>query len=410
MNSLDIKIISPDIKMNSADCSGADISFDEDTEFNLSVELKNESHELLPHSKERYLQAFDRFVSWQKKQKTTSFSVNVMLPYFQQLSEKLAPTTLWSVFSMIKTVIKEKHEVDIGYPELISFLKHSAAGYSKKKTKLFKAVEILKFLHDASDSEYLDVKVTVIFGILGAVKMDEMINITVDQVENRDNSLLVKIPKIKNKESKSFILDSCKGYYETVKKYQLLRPKNVRTDRFFLNYQKKRCTKQPIGINKFRNMPKIIAKFLGLPNAKLYTGHSFRKINASWFANAGTDIDRLKRHKCLKSQPIVESHVEESLQYKEKEGNISSSSYSEVNISDNTTPAVINSTNSSSSTAVINQISAQKLINQIPVQVSKDHVILQFKDNNVSHKFRNCVHDDDNNNSNNNTNGGGPPP
>lgn len=43
-------------------------------------------------------------------------------------------------------------------------------------------------------------------------------------------------------------------------------------NKFFLNWQKGRGTKQRIGINKFYGMPKTIAKFLNLPNHERYTG------------------------------------------------------------------------------------------------------------------------------------------
>lgn len=85
----------------------------------------------------RYLQTYDRFMSWQKKQYTTSFPLNVILPYFNQFFGTLASTTLRSEFSMIKGVIKVKRNVNIDiYPKLISFLNRTAAGYSSKKAKL----------------------------------------------------------------------------------------------------------------------------------------------------------------------------------------------------------------------------------------------------------------------------------
>lgn len=64
-------------------------------------------------------------------------------------------------------------------------------------------------------------------------------------------------------------------FYEVVKKYVALRSKQAKDPRFFQNYQKGKCTVQPIGVNQFGSMPKEVAKFLGLPDAKSYTGQSY---------------------------------------------------------------------------------------------------------------------------------------
>lgn len=59
---------------------------------------------------------------------------------------------------------------------------------------------------------------------------------------------------------------------EIIKKYILLRPTNIKHDRFFVKYSNGKCGVQPVGINTFGNLPKMIAQFLKLPNPCLYTG------------------------------------------------------------------------------------------------------------------------------------------
>lgn len=126
--------------------------------------------------------------------------------------------------------------------------------------------------------------------------------------------LLVKIPNTKNKIPRSFTIDG--QFYDIVKKYQALRTNKAKSDRFFQNFQKGKCTCQPIGVNKFGSMPKEIAKFLGLPDAECYTGHSFRRTSATLLADAGADILTLKRHGGWRSNTVAESYVEDSIQNK----------------------------------------------------------------------------------------------
>lgn len=80
-----------------------------------------------------------------------------------------------------------------------------------------------------------------------------------------------------------------------------------------MNYQKQKCTKQPVGVNKFGNIPKEIATYLHLENPKLYTGHCFRRSSATILVDAGGDITTLKRHGGWKSTTVAESYIDESL-------------------------------------------------------------------------------------------------
>lgn len=114
-------------------------------------------------------------------------------------------------------------------------------------------------------------QVVLIFGQMGALRIAEMCNVLVSDVERHgDDLLLITIPLTKNKQRKSFTIQG--PFLSYVERYISLRPTNVQTDRFFLNYQKGKCTTQPIGINKFRSIPKLIAEFLSLPNLEKYTG------------------------------------------------------------------------------------------------------------------------------------------
>lgn len=156
----------------------------------------------------------------------------------------------------------------------------------------------------------------LIYGISGACRGIELINITVDDVKTDTQLQAINLPDTKTNKERTFVV---KGeYLNIVRKYQALRPENVATKRFFLNYQNGKCTRQPIGRNKFAAMPKEIAAFLKLENPEKYTGHCFRRTSATLLADSGANLTTLKRHGGWKSDQVAEGYIEESIEQKAK--------------------------------------------------------------------------------------------
>lgn len=95
--------------MNSPDFNNIDNCFDGDifsyTPPNFLIKSKNAFDKALLTGKYVTYKCTIVFYPARKKQKTTSFSENVILPYFNQLFETFVPITLWSVISMIKESI-----------------------------------------------------------------------------------------------------------------------------------------------------------------------------------------------------------------------------------------------------------------------------------------------------------------
>lgn len=121
----------------------------------------------------------------------------------------------------------------------------------------------------------------------------------------------MEIPKTKNCVPRSFTIIG--GMTKIIEKYTALRPSNVKTERFFLNYQRGKCTVQPIGINKLRKNGQLIAEYLKLENPNTYTGHCFRRTSASVLVDAGADITALKRHGGWKSNTVAEGYINDSM-------------------------------------------------------------------------------------------------
>ena len=131
---------------------------------------------LLPaKSRQRYEQTYQQFIEWQKEKKCASFSEEIFIVFFNEKAKKLKPSSLWSIYSMLRTTIKLNHDIDItNYVKLKGILKAEGTGFVKKKSMIFSAVDIEKFLNKAPNNKYLDMKVNIKIKFI----MSNLINIT----------------------------------------------------------------------------------------------------------------------------------------------------------------------------------------------------------------------------------------
>lgn len=91
-------------------------------------------------------------------------------------------------------------------------------------------------------------------------------------ISRYDDMYFVTIPAINTKTVNENAFAITGPLLDVVRRFEKLRPSNA-PDRFFLNYQKGKCTTQAIGKNKFYKMPQRIAGYLNLPNPERYTGN-----------------------------------------------------------------------------------------------------------------------------------------
>lgn len=125
-------------------------------------------------------------------------------------------------------------------------------------------------------------QVATIFRSFGECKRDELKNIRLDDIkkyynyDDKDRKKPMVRVQIRNpnpEKQRDFTLEG--EFYNYYEKYRQCRCQKENTSKeFFLNYRDGKCTRQPIGLNKFGRMPKEIAQFLELPNPDEYTGHS----------------------------------------------------------------------------------------------------------------------------------------
>ncbi|CAG5109262.1 Protein of unknown function [Cotesia congregata] len=155
---------------------------------------------------------------------------DVLLVYFKDLFKTLAPSTIWSRWSMLRTMISINQSIEIrNYSRLKTLIKNNAKSHRQKKSKVFSWNEIKKFIDEAPDNGYLIEKVVVIFGITGAMRGGEFPELRVQDVEDTGSQLIVTILKTKTDYPRTFVIGP--EYRNKILQYKALRPNNSNTDR-----------------------------------------------------------------------------------------------------------------------------------------------------------------------------------
>lgn len=118
---------------------------------------------LIPEtSKSIYNKTYATFNEWRLRKNANSFSENVLLAYFTELSAKYKPSSLWSFYSIIKSMLRINHDVDLEkYGKLRAFLKRKSEGFQAKKSSTLTSEEIRKFIDKAPDEAFLLHKVNI---------------------------------------------------------------------------------------------------------------------------------------------------------------------------------------------------------------------------------------------------------
>lgn len=144
-----------------SDCDSSDDLNDTPSDINLDVK-ETYSTLLRQKTKSKYEFCYKKFMEWTLVNGITNISENIVTAYMKKMSSEIKPSTLWTTYSMLKTMINIKNNIDIStYPKLRNFLKLQSNGYKSKKSKILTPEQIKKFLLEAPDVEYLFTKVSL---------------------------------------------------------------------------------------------------------------------------------------------------------------------------------------------------------------------------------------------------------
>ncbi|KAJ8918175.1 hypothetical protein NQ315_014041 [Exocentrus adspersus] len=278
--------------------------------FSIPAEIKQEAQEatlrLLPAKSKRVYEKkmveFDND-NWRKKRSLGEGAITeeVLLAYFFNVEKHFAASSMWTKYSMLKSMLKVHKGNDISkYGKLTSYLKVGSRKYKTKKAKIPERNQIEEFLKKAPDVEFL--QVALILGVAGACRCNELTFLDISDVQDKGSYLYVLIPDTKTNISRSFtVMEEAFSVnaVEMCRKYRC------------------KCTTQLVGINTISKTFSKVASFLGLPDPESFTGHGMRRSSATLLANAGGDITTVKRHGGgWKSTTVAENYIEESLSSK----------------------------------------------------------------------------------------------
>lgn len=103
-------------------------------------------------------------MDWCALRKFETFSEDLFLAYFEEMSETYSASSLWSSYSMLRQQLAVNHNVDIEpYTELRNFIKVKSREHKAKQPKLFTREQLDSFISTAPDIVYLSGKVELLF-------------------------------------------------------------------------------------------------------------------------------------------------------------------------------------------------------------------------------------------------------
>lgn len=139
-------------------------SFEESSlPFDVQEQAENVIFGLVPaKSGARYEMAFKKYEQWCIAKKIKDITnEKALLVYFEELSNRQKPSSLWCYYSMLRTELSIKKRVNIKkYVNLAALLKNKAKGYKPKKSKVLSREDTVRFLQTAENERYLCIKVT----------------------------------------------------------------------------------------------------------------------------------------------------------------------------------------------------------------------------------------------------------
>ncbi|KAB0805072.1 hypothetical protein PPYR_02042 [Photinus pyralis] len=171
-------------------------------------EATNVAASLLPEkSSARYEHEYAEFKKWQNENNVTGITEDVLLAYISSLSKKFSPNSLWSKWSMVKSCLQVRENIDgRRFHKVIAFLKRRNERYVPKKAKTLTKEHVEKFILEAPDDKWLLAEVITIFGIFGCCRCDELLSLTLNDVEDLEKYIVVTLRETKNLTTRRFTI------------------------------------------------------------------------------------------------------------------------------------------------------------------------------------------------------------
>jgi integrase len=262
---------------------------------------------------DKWINNFQQWVSLNDK----DFSASSVLYYLSELSERYAPTSLWTIYSILNKFMKVFYSIDLNQCFLLKdFLKNLDKTHCPKKSSVLSSNDIENFVNKTDESVLI--KCILLIGVYGLLRISELTDLLFDDVTKKGSCYSFLIRKSKtDQKSKGFYFIVDRDIH-WIEKYINMFSLQDRKGRFFRKIIGDRGTKTPLGKNWIGKVPFKIASALSLNDPHLFTGHCFRRSGATILVDNGADKLILKRAGRWKSDTVCEGYVEESVDSKIK--------------------------------------------------------------------------------------------
>lgn len=114
---------------------------------------------------------------------------------------------------------------------------------------------------------------------MGSCRSQELRNLSLDDIEDNGHELSVSIRNLKTYYHRDFIIGG--DWYPVVRRYMDLRPAEVSHNYFFVRFIDGRCTRMRMSLDSLKQIPQMIARYMGLDDFDRYVGYIFRFHNTT---------------------------------------------------------------------------------------------------------------------------------
>ncbi|KAJ3661976.1 hypothetical protein Zmor_006346 [Zophobas morio] len=143
-------------------------------------------------SSERYHKEYKQFCDWRRENAVSKINEEIMLAYLFDMSKKMFSSLLRSKYSMVRPLLQIYENVDIsGFSKFRAFLIKQSVSYQPKQAKTLTIEDLVKFVEEAPDQQYLLAKIVDLTAIAGGCRREdyeEIYEMSLDDIEETSAS------------------------------------------------------------------------------------------------------------------------------------------------------------------------------------------------------------------------------
>lgn len=161
-------------------------------------------------SNSTYQKYYNHLKEWAQNKGWPSgyYSETLLVCYFKELADNYAPSTLFTRFSAIKSVLTA-HRIMISFEVVEDLLKKNMKGHRPKKAGVLPRVAVENWiLHPTDDPSIIISKCITLIAICGAMRIQEVTNLQKEDLDIHEEYIVVNYNSTKTSTQRSFVCRS----------------------------------------------------------------------------------------------------------------------------------------------------------------------------------------------------------